>query len=1641
MAYSDLASGTPYNDDFDELKNYLRVLFNPGRAVQARELTQLQTVLQNQVAKIGSHLFENGSRIIQAEIKTDLDKPTITLATTDSGGNTITIDDTWVGQTITGSSTGATAVIDAYDAANNVLFISYKSGHFDTTDSITVPGSTNTVAITATGYGVLAHVNDGIVYLNGHFVVVTSQSIVVDSQSNTGSYHIGYDVQEKIVTSNEDTTLLDNATGAYNYNAPGADRYQITPVLTSYKYTDTPAPSFISLVDVENGVLTRKQSDVQYAQILDLLARRTYDESGNYTVKPFQITAADNATDTTKIDIQVGTGKAYVLGYEIEAIATNTVTIDKARQTAKELNHGFGKADLGPYVEVNQLSDFAGIFDITTKETVELMSQTGGVGTVIGTGQIISIDYNSGKYRVYLADIANSIPSFASVRSIRSQATPSVYVNVALNSNGVAELKGINDSALIFKAEHEYVSAFDLNTISYNVYDSIKGLVPASGSVTITAPDNDTDFPTSNAVLMVVDQTGAQITGYTVSVDNAATPSSLTISGLGTATSVDVIVKYYRRLGNWKTKTLTEVTTQLTSDANGIIQLAHVDVFEIVSITENATGTDVSGQAILDTGQRDKYYDYGRIKNLAASTVYDITYRYFAHGGTGDYFTVDSYDNATNQAMYGGEFYSRIPKYEASDGTVYELRDAIDFRRSVPDIQAGVYTVVPSEQITADYNYYLPRIDKIYVDAYGNFGSVSGVPSLNPIAPADKDESMTLALVSLTPYTADAEKVDIDPLDTKNYTMSDLHRLEKRIENLEYYTALNLLEKDAKELKFADKNGLDKFKNGILVDNFQGHDVGDPYHAEYHAAIDPEEEILRPEFDTDALELADAGTGTNYQVNTKTITKSYTTQALVDQPLASRTMNVNPYNVFVWAGDLTLTPQMDVWVDTTRVPTLVRNINASQEAWRAAQARARSFGVQWGWWRTNWISTQRRWNWSGTITTTRLGQSRIGFRSVVVPRRTNVWVGDRVIQTDIIPFIRARTITYNAVGMKPNTTVKAYFDDTDVSAYCTNLTTDANGKLTGQFSIPAGQFKTGERLFRLIDDQTGNPTTSAEATYYANGIRQRKQGTVLSFVRPEIVRQQVSQSRVLTRTFIQWRDPLAQSFLVAQDGGVFIDSVDLYFKSKDSSVPVSVQIVEMENGYPTQRRIPGAFKWVDAANVVVAGNESAPVNPTTFKFDDPIYLMDGAEYAIVVQSNSNKYEVYVGEIGKKNLADNKLIDKQPYAGVLFKSQNSSTWTADQNLDLTFRLNRCVFSTGATTVNLQNSNTTTLNFTQLTPNMDVLNFQSTAFDISYQFTGDVTFTPVENKADHSIGQVKTAANAGDLTIQMNLSNQTDNLSPVINLEGSNIIVVENAVDTAGTPINYNGQNYYDAGVYVSKSSNLENPSHDLRVILDAKKVTGTEVAVYFALGTDVTPQYVTSIGVLDTGYRGDAVTVYHRDDATGAVTEKSAAYISRVDTTNGRMYVKGVEQIEDWFAPNGTTTAFATNDIIVDTNIPDWNSTITYAIGDVVLYNGNAWEALAASTNVAPGSAADNGTWKNVGFIIGSAITADTAVQWLEMEVEKTAGTNEQGFIEYTYRPVEEIIDGYSSFRVKIQLLSTGTINVPEVKRLRAVSMV
>ena len=724
-----------------------------------------------------------------------------------------------------------------------------------------------------------------------------------------------------------------------------------------------------------------------------------------------------------------------------------------------------------------------------------------------------------------------------------------------------------------------------------------------------------------------------------------------------------------------------------------------------------------------------------------------VNFDFFSHG-SGDYFDVDSYSGVVD--------YKDIPSYTSdTTGRTYQLRDCLDFRPRVADnstIGSGgqdrnysgsgssVTDVVKfGDDVTTDFEFYLPRIDKIFLDKNGEFKVIKGASSLNPQLPKNLDGAMHLYTLSLSPYTLTTEEIEIETVDNRRYTMRDIGRLEKRIENLEYYTQLSMLETQTQNLQIQDADGFDRFKNGFIVDNFTGHGIGDVGNLDYKVAMDMAAGEARPMCKTDSVQLIEADddgttiistdrTDNNYQKTGDLITLPYQEQTLVDQPYASKFINVNPFNVFTWVGSIELDPPGDEWKETERVPELVINQNGMFDTMVANLGNPNlqriEMGTVWNEWQDNWVgrpidaSTRniggqireqtfangvpRRVLQRQEITTVQqVNQTRTGIRNVLVPQVVRNSVGDSIINVAFIPFIRSRTVNFTGTRFKPNTRLYAFFDNIDVNTYVTptggalggNIVTDANGAVSGTFAIPDPtvdanpRWRTGQRVFRLTssstDDRQSDISTAGEADYVARGTLETVRETIISTREPRLVRENTAETRSIARTStrtttqqVGWWDPLAQTFLIDDAGGVFITSLDLYFQSKDDNIPVTVQIREVSNGYPSTTILPFSEVTINPSAVNVSEQGTTA---TTFTFPSPVYIQENVEYCFVVLANSANYNTFVARIGQTNLGSDRTISQQPYAGVLFKSQNGSTWTAEQNEDMKFKLKRAEFS--------------------------------------------------------------------------------------------------------------------------------------------------------------------------------------------------------------------------------------------------------------------------------------------------------------------------------------------------------------------------
>ena len=379
---------SPYFDDFDADKDYYKVLFKPGFPVQARELSTLQSILQNQISTFGEHFFKEGSMVIPGGITYNPQYTSVILEPKQGGIDVSLYLDQLIGKSIRGESTGVRAKVIGYllpptdGIINPTIFVTYTdSGNdesvvFFTTnealiieESITYGNTTitansliaTTVSTDATAVGSAAEIAEGVYFLRGTFVQVARTSIVLEPYVNTPSYRVGLQITEQIVTAGQDSTLYDNAKGFNNFSAPGADRLKITLSLIKKPLNDFNDSSFIELLRVDFGEVKKLEENSNYNLIKDYIAERTFDESGDYVLNGYQLTADDSLNDnmgnagvytseqktedggTPSPDlaiIKVSPGKAYVRGFDVKTPGTVNVDAPKARSTETQSNTG-----------------------------------------------------------------------------------------------------------------------------------------------------------------------------------------------------------------------------------------------------------------------------------------------------------------------------------------------------------------------------------------------------------------------------------------------------------------------------------------------------------------------------------------------------------------------------------------------------------------------------------------------------------------------------------------------------------------------------------------------------------------------------------------------------------------------------------------------------------------------------------------------------------------------------------------------------------------------------------------------------------------------------------------------------------------------------------------------------------------------------------------------------------------------------------------------------------------------------------------------------------------------------------------------------------------------------------------------------
>ena len=1374
----------PYFDDFDSTKNYLRMLFRPGYSVQARELTQLQTVLQNQIGDFATHMFVDGTKVAGGDPIFTTEYEYVQLDSIfDPTGVNLSVEnyyDEFVGTTITGDTSGVKAtVIEAIptEASDPVtLYVKYIKSSTDgasprftlgeniRSDASTIRQATVGSSETAIGFGSRYAVQDSIYYVNKNFVTVPAQSVLLSKYNDTeASARVMFEVVEKVVTVDDDITLNDNALGSPNEAAPGAHRYQISLnlIAESYDFENRTADKLVQIAVINEGYIQQQTKSTEYNEILKLLATRTHEESGNYTVNPYTVSVIDNVDgDPDKMTAVIEPSVSYVEGNRIENISPVYVTIDRSRDPIKDIKTYNSSASYISYGNFVTVTNVSGIPDISVLEEVDLYEADGT--TSVGTARIRAMVPFGSNYRVYLFAI-----KITGVRNNLAKLDQGSLPNLTCDLVTPGLIEDAGNNIAVFNTAYTGVNS--LSDITLTTQRKLSNTVSA-GSLTLETGSGDELFVDYDSIILV-NQAGSVIDNTTLTMTPAGTVvgQNLDITGAGlpadgqTVYAIASIFKSDTKAVP-KSKVLNEnVEVEIQSPnttQGGFDLLTYADIYKLKGVymsadfvtTPTTADQDITSRYILDNGQRDNFYDNGRIRlrsDAAAPTGrLLVVIDYFSHGSTGDFFTADSYTTQID--------WNDIPSYTSTSGNTYELRSAIDARPRISSDGINFTGIgssrgemlEPSSLLVADVEVYLPRRDKLYVTNTGEFSVARGTSALSPNYPADPENSMVIYTLDIPPYTGDPSKVVLNMIDNKRYTMRDIGQLEKRINNLEYYTTLSLLEKDVLSSSTLDNSGTDRFRNGFVVDGFYGHNVGDVTNSDYVVSMDFKEGILRPHFYQDSVGLK-TSTMTGAEVNGDLITLPILShEKTIEQPYASTFENLNPYLVFKFDSNLVLNPESDDWMDVDRRPAINIDLTGIYDAVEFLAEETGVLGTEWNSWETTWSGVTNRTG--GTFgrqtATTTTNQTATGTLTSLSGQSTTQNLGDKVVDINIVPFIRSRRVYFYAGRLKPSTNMHLFFDNKDISSYARNemvdqpnydvwvanqgdveiynnstahpegantLKTSDDGEIWGSFIVPSNealQFKTGQRVVRLTDSSTNNldeATSTAEATYAAQGFVKAVEGTTVSTKVPQFETTELTRNRVLTSTR-RWNvprpnppssdgggvtgsrwtagaggwsnptrvDPLAQTFMISDAGGAFITKIDTYFKTISDTSGVLCQLREVVNGYPSAKVI--AEKMLLNGNPAIVASENATA-ATTFEFDSPVYLKAGVEYAFMLKADDDKYLAWVSELGDFDVTDtNFRITKQPNAGVMFKSANASTWTAEQFKDIKFTLYRAMF---------------------------------------------------------------------------------------------------------------------------------------------------------------------------------------------------------------------------------------------------------------------------------------------------------------------------------------------------------------------------
>ena len=491
------------------------------------------------------------------------------------------------------------------------------------------------------GYGM--SIKDGVIYQKGYFSRVDEQLIIVEKYNTTpDEVVVGFDTAESIINSNIDSSLLDNALGTYNYTAPGADRLKLTPQLTVLSKSEADANAeFLAVVEFSDGFPYKQNRQTQYSIIGEEMAKRTFDESGNYVLDSFNAatkSTANMADEPNVLQVVVDPGKAYIDGYKVETLYNAVINVDKANTTQTALNSSVSM-NYGNYIIVKEVG---GMFNFSAGDQIELYDTarahvTSFSGSAISTGAAVRIGYakirhmlldsgiagsSTATYKLYLFDVKmDAGKNFQNVKAVYYAGTVKGIADVVQTLDRttnafITTLYDNQSSTMLFGAGREavktlsgvtYTYGTSSNSVSANTLGRATVVLTTSGetfaySGTLTAADRAKILVVPNANAIAT----ANITG------NIGTSTSTTsVTGTGTNfvneleagdfIKFDSTIKQIASITNATAMTLTSAAG-VTGSANAQIYFPQFVPISMSNPIRNAN-VSVDGQTLtIDLG-------------------------------------------------------------------------------------------------------------------------------------------------------------------------------------------------------------------------------------------------------------------------------------------------------------------------------------------------------------------------------------------------------------------------------------------------------------------------------------------------------------------------------------------------------------------------------------------------------------------------------------------------------------------------------------------------------------------------------------------------------------------------------------------------------------------------------------------------------------------------------------------------------------------------------------------------------------------------------------------------------------------------------------------------------------------------------